>query len=177
MILSFIGVLLSLIVGEMPFGIIMSGIGVISLAGVVVKNAIVLLDFVEKLRERGYEKTEALVRAGMIRLRPVLLTAITAMLGLLPMVIDVSFDFYKFEVVTRSETAQWWRQMAIVVFFGLGVATLLTLVIVPVMYSALESVKAACGMGWAPPEPDTPAVRRPEFETAGSRVGAAGRLS
>jgi len=164
-ILSLIGVLLSLIVCKMPFGIIMSGIGVISLAGVVVKNAIVLLDFVEKLRQRGFEKTEALVRAGIIRLRPVLLTAITAMLGLLPMVIDVSFDFYKFELVSKSETAQWWRQMATVVFFGLGVATLLTLVIVPVMYSALDTVKSAFGMAWAPPEPDKPAVRRPDIAT------------
>lgn len=134
-ILSFGGVFIGLAVINSPFGIIMAGIGVISLVGVVVKNAIVLIDYINKLRERGMEMTEAVIAGGATRLRPVLLTAITAILGLVPMVLGISYDFHKMEISWVSESSQMWRTMASVVSFGLMVATFLTLVVVPVLYS------------------------------------------
>ncbi|WP_022660361.1 efflux RND transporter permease subunit [Paucidesulfovibrio longus] len=140
--LSLIGVFLGLLVCNMPFGIIMTGVGVISLAGVVVNNAIVLIDYFEQLLQRGMDVREALLRAGMTRFRPVMLTAITTVLGLLPMATGVSFDFFSFEMVIGGESSQWWGSMAVAVIFGLGVATLLTLVVVPVLCSLKESFRA-----------------------------------
>ncbi len=149
-IFSTIGVLIGLLVLGKPFGIIMTGVGIISLAGVVVNNAIVLLDYVEKLRTRGLECTDALVRAGMTRLRPVLLTAITTILGLVPMATGVSYDFRQLRWQLKSESSLWWGQMATSVIFGLAVATLLTLVIVPTMYSVLDRLKTLSGHPWRP---------------------------
>lgn len=136
-ILSLIGVLLGLIVTATPFGIIMTGIGVISLAGVVVNNAIVLIDYIEKLRDRGLSRREAIVQGGETRLRPVLLTAITTILGLIPLSTGFSFDFRTLGLEIGGESSQWWGPMGIAVIFGLAVATILTLVVVPVMYEIL----------------------------------------
>jgi multidrug efflux pump subunit AcrB len=119
----------------------MSGVGVISLAGVVVNNAIILIDYTNKLRERGMSLNDAVVAAGATRLRPVLLTAITTVLGLLPMVTGVSYDFHKMSISLVSESTQWWQAMAIVVIFGLLTATFLTLVVVPSLYSLLVSLQ------------------------------------
>jgi multidrug efflux pump subunit AcrB len=140
-ILSMGGAFLGLAVFKQPFGIIMTGVGIISLAGVVVNNAIVLIDYINKLRERGMEVREAVIAAGATRLRPVILTAITTILGLLPMVTGVSFDFHELAISWVSESSQWWRSMAIVVIFGLMVATFLTLVVVPTLYSFFEDLK------------------------------------
>ena len=140
-ILSLGGAFLGLTVMRSPFGIIMSGVGVISLAGVVVNNAIVLIDYINKLKARGYDTYSAVVAAGATRLRPVLLTAVTTVLGLLPMVTGVSFDFHHMTLSFVSESTQWWQNMAIVVIFGLMVATFLTLVVVPALYSLLDSAK------------------------------------
>jgi multidrug efflux pump subunit AcrB len=140
-VLSLIGVLWGLIITGTPFGVMMTGIGVISLAGVVVNNAIVLLDYVEQLRERGLPVEEALVQAGLTRFRPVMLTAITTILGLIPMAIGVSFDFRAFKWILGSQSAQWWGPMAIAVIFGLAVATVLTLVMVPTMYGIMEDLR------------------------------------
>ncbi len=141
-LLSLIGVFIGLLVTGTPFGIIMTGIGVISLAGVVVNNAIVLIDYIQLLRSRGIARREALVQAGLIRLRPVLLTAITTILGLMPMAIGVSFDFRAFRFIIGSSSSQWWGPMAIAVIFGLAFATLLTLVVVPTMYELIDSAVA-----------------------------------
>ena len=140
-ILSLGGAFLGLTVINSPFGIIMTGVGVISLAGVVVNNGIVLIDYINKLRQRGFELREAVVAAGATRLRPVLLTAVTTILGLLPMVTGVSYDFHNLAISWVSESSQWWRSMAIVVIFGLLVATFLTLVVVPVLYVYIEESK------------------------------------
>ena len=140
-ILSLGGAFLGLTVLNSPFGIIMTGVGVISLAGVVVNNGIVLIDYINKLRQRGYELREAVAAGGATRLRPVLLTAVTTILGLLPMVTGVSFDFHNLTISWVSESSQWWRSMAIVVIFGLLVATFLTLVVVPVLYVFIEEGK------------------------------------
>jgi len=133
-ILSLGGAFLGLMLFRQPFGIIMTGVGVISLAGVVVNNAIVLLDYTNKLMERGYALKEAVISGGATRLRPVILTAITTILGLIPMVTGISYDFHKMAISWVSESSQWWRSMAVVVIFGLIVSTFLTLVVVPTLY-------------------------------------------
>ncbi len=137
-ILSLGGAFLGLALFSQPFGIIMTGVGVISLAGVVVNNAIVLIDYTNKLRERGYELRDAVISAGATRLRPVILTAVTTILGLIPMVTGISFDFHSFSISWVSESSQWWRSMAVVVIFGLMVATFLTLIVVPTLYYLIE---------------------------------------
>ncbi|MFQ6044782.1 MAG: efflux RND transporter permease subunit [Gemmatimonadales bacterium] len=144
-VLSTIGVLIGLMIFRMPFGIIMTGVGVISLAGVVVNNAIVLIDYIDILRVRdGLSRREAIVRGGRTRFRPVLLTAVTTVLGLTPLAIGLNFDFIGLysslrpELYWGGEQASWWGPMAIAVIAGLTFATFLTLVLVPVMYSLLD---------------------------------------
>ncbi|MDU9050733.1 MAG: efflux RND transporter permease subunit [Candidatus Electrothrix sp. Rat3] len=139
--LSMGGAFFGLMLYRQPFGIIMTGIGVISLAGVVVNNAIVLIDYTNKLRKSGFILLEAVVSAGATRLRPVLLTAVTTVLGLIPMVTGVSYDFRNLRISWVSESSQWWQSMAVVVIFGLLVSTFLTLVVVPVLYYLIERSK------------------------------------
>jgi multidrug efflux pump len=138
---SLIGVFIGLLVTGTAFGIIMTGIGVISLAGVVVNNAIVLIDYINQLMARGLASAEALLRAGSVRFRPVMLTAITTILGLLPMATGVSLDFRKMALDIGGESSQWWGPMAVAVIFGLGFATLLTLILVPVLCSLAHSLR------------------------------------
>lgn len=139
-LLSLIGVLWGLILTRMKFGIIMTGLGVISLAGIVVNNSIVLIDCIRRQREEGLDLTEAIVAAGRQRLRPVLLTAITTILGLIPMAVGWSLDIHTWppRFVAGSESSAWWAPMAVAVIFGLTLATVLTLVLVPAMYSLIE---------------------------------------
>ncbi|MBX3125490.1 MAG: efflux RND transporter permease subunit [Polyangiaceae bacterium] len=141
-ILSLVGVLWGLILTGTAFGIVMTGLGVISLAGVVVNNAIVLLDYVEQLRREGQGVREALIEAGLTRFRPVMLTAITTILGLVPMAIGLTLDFREMRAFLGSQTATWWGPMAVAVIFGLAFATLLTLVVVPTLYAVSESVQS-----------------------------------
>jgi multidrug efflux pump len=136
-LMSMVGVLLGLMVTGLPFGIIMTGLGVISLAGIVVNNAIVLLDYGEQLRATGMPRRELLIVTGTRRMRPVLLTAITTILGLIPLATGFEFDFHTFAFATGGESSQWWRGMAVAVIFGLGFATFLTLILVPVLYDLL----------------------------------------
>ena len=154
-ILSLIGALIGLLICDLPFGIIMSGIGVISLAGVVVNNAIVLLAYTRQLQRRGMDLVTAATEAGVTRLRPVLLTATTTIIGLTPMAVGVSFDIHTFSWATRSESTQWWRNMAVVVIFGLGFATILTLVVVPSLYVMLNRMAARLGCRGVPVEQPT----------------------
>ena len=146
-IMSTIGVLIGLMVFRMPFVIIMTGVGVISLAGIVVNNAIVLMDYIDVLRKRdGLSTYEALVRGGKTRLRPVLLTAITTALGLVPLAIGLNFDFFGLfsslspEFYWGGEQAAWWGPMAVAVIVGILFATFLTLILVPVMYSLVADL-------------------------------------
>jgi multidrug efflux pump subunit AcrB len=148
-VLSLGGAFLGLYVLGLPFSVIMSGVGVISLGGVVVNNAIVLIDYTNKLRQRGMGLYDAVVAAGATRLRPVLLTAITTVLGLLPMVVGVSFDFRNLAISWASESAQYWRSMAAVVIFGLMVSTALTLMVVPTLYALIETAKLNLSAGYA----------------------------
>ncbi len=140
-ILSLTGVFLGLLITAKPFGIIMTGIGAISLAGVVVNNAIVLIDYTNQLLRSGMDSFAAIMRAGMIRFRPVLLTAATTILGLLPMALGVSFDFHTFAWEIGGESSEWWGPMAVAVIFGLAFATMLTLIVVPVLYSLADSLR------------------------------------
>lgn len=137
-VMSLNGVLLGLMLTQTKFSIMMTGMGVISLAGVVVNNAIVLIDYIDRMKAEGHGLKEALVRAGMIRFRPVILTAITTILGMVPMAIGVSIDFKRFALDIGSENALWWGPMAQAVIFGLLFATGLTLILVPVMYYLQE---------------------------------------
>ena len=130
-ILSLIGVLIGLMVTFTPFGILMTGVGIISLAGVVVNNAIVLIDYTLQLRQRGMSPREAIIQAGLTRFRPVILTAITTILGLMPLATGISFDFFTFSLDIGGRSSQWWGPMAVAVIFGLAFATFLTLVVVP----------------------------------------------
>ncbi len=139
-ILSFGGVFLGLATIKSPFGIIMTGVGVISLAGVVVNNAIVLIDYINKLKQDGLATKEAIISGGITRFRPVMLTAITTILGLIPMLTGISFDFHTFTLSLISESSQYWRSMAVVVIYGLIIATFLTLIIVPVMCSLIDDL-------------------------------------
>ncbi|GJQ21897.1 MAG: multidrug ABC transporter [Bacteroidia bacterium] len=138
-LLSLIGVLMGMLVTRTPFVVIMTGVGVIALAGIVVKNAIVLLDFAKRKREEGMPLDEALVEAGRTRLRPVLLTAATTVLGILPLATGFDFDWRELHFVTGAESAMFWGPLGVAVIFGLTISTFLTLVIVPTVFSQLES--------------------------------------
>jgi len=143
--LSLIGVLLGLILTRTPFNLF-TFIGIIALAGIVVNNNIVLVDYIMQLRGRGSEKRDAIIEGGATRLRPVLLTALTTILGLVPLTFGINIDFVglladfapNFEF--GSENTQFWGPMGTAIISGLTFATFLTLVIVPVMYSVFDSV-------------------------------------
>ncbi len=130
-IFSTVGVFLALLLVQKPFGIVMGGIGVISLAGIVVNNNIVLIDTYNVLRKEGFGVVDAILRTGAQRLRPVMLTTITTILGLLPMVLQVNLDFFERTIVFGAPSTQWWTQLATAIAGGLAFATVLTLVLTP----------------------------------------------
>ncbi len=150
--LSIIGVGIGIFLGSLifrgtweiaPFVIIMTGVGIVTLAGIVVNNAIILLDYAIQLRKDGFSKAEAIIKAGTTRFRPVLLTASTTILGLVPMASGISLDFTQRiflvipTIIFESESSQFWAPLADAVIFGLTFATILTLVVVPVCYYIL----------------------------------------
>jgi len=137
---STVGVFLALIIAQKPFGIVMGGIGVISLAGIVVNNNIVLIDTYNVLRREGYAVIDAILRTGAQRLRPVMLTTVTTILGLMPMVLQINIDFFNRSAVYDAPSTQWWAQLATAVAGGLAFATVLTLVLTPCLL-ALRDVK------------------------------------
>ncbi|MDI6401192.1 efflux RND transporter permease subunit [Balneolaceae bacterium ANBcel3] len=143
--LSLIGVFLGLIVTRTEFSV-MVFVGVISLAGIVCINNIVLVEYVKQLLDKGMSKMEAIVEAGAIRLRPVLLTATTTILGLVPLTFGIDIDYiglltsFDPDFKIGTESTQFWGPMGITIISGLMFATFLTLVIVPVMYSVFESL-------------------------------------
>lgn len=130
-VLSVGGVLIGLMITQQPFGIIMSGVGVISLAGIVVNNNIVLIDTFNVIRKQGTDVGIAVLRTGAQRLRPVLLTTVTTILGLMPMVLKMNIDLFGREISFGAPSTQWWSQLATAVAGGLAFATLLTLVLTP----------------------------------------------
>ena len=160
-ILSTIGVFLGLVIFDMNFVIIMTGIGIISLAGVVVNNAIVLIDYTNLIRERRRQELgvpqdgrlpynellSSIIDGGKTRLRPVLLTAITTVLGLIPLAIGLNINFatlfsdFDPQIYVGGDNAIFWGPMAWTVIFGLVFATFLTLIIVPVMYLLADKLQ------------------------------------
>ncbi len=132
-IFSTVGVLLGLLTTGQPFGIVMSGVGVIALAGIVVNNNIVLIDTYNILRGQGMQVEEAILRTAAQRLRPVLLTTITTILGLMPMVLKLNIDLMHRDITYGAPSTQWWVQLATGVAGGLAFATVLTLVLTPCM--------------------------------------------
>ncbi len=144
-LLSLVGVMAGLLICRMRFGVVMTGVGVISLAGIVVNNAIVLIDCVRQRQAAGMPTGEAIAEAGRLRLRPVLLTAVTTVLGLIPMAVGYSLEVHEWppRLIAGAESSAWWAPMAVAVIFGLTVSTLLTLVLVPVMYSLSDAAAGA----------------------------------
>ncbi|MEM9970418.1 MAG: efflux RND transporter permease subunit, partial [Pseudomonadota bacterium] len=131
-ILSTTGVLIGMLVMNQAFSIIMTGTGIVALAGIVVNNNIVLIDTYQEYSQY-MPRIEAIVRTAEARIRPVLLTTITTMAGLAPMMFGLSLDFFAGGYSIDSPTALWWKQLATAVVFGLGIATMLTLVFTPSM--------------------------------------------
>ncbi|MDH4057812.1 MAG: efflux RND transporter permease subunit [Cyclobacteriaceae bacterium] len=160
---STIGVFLGLLIFQMDFVVIMTMVGLISLAGVVVNNAIVLIDFIELKKERlkeemGVDKLpmdvvlKAIAEAGKTRLRPVLLTAITTILGLMPLAVGINIDFIKFmnsydaDFYIGGDSVIFWSPLSWTIIHGLAFATFLTLVVVPVMYLLVEKLNRRIGI-------------------------------
>jgi len=141
-ILSTVGAMLGLLLTDQAFGIVVAGIGMIALAGVVVNDNIVLIDTFNQLKKSCPTPTEAILRTGILRLRPVVLTSITTVLGLLPMFLQINIDLLAREVSVGAPITQWWYSMATIIIFGLSFATILTLIITPCALMLQEQIKA-----------------------------------
>ncbi|WP_304950590.1 efflux RND transporter permease subunit [Sulfitobacter sp.] len=131
-VLSTTGVLIGMLVMDQTFSIIMTGTGIVALAGIVVNNNIILIDTYQEFSQY-MPRIEAIIRTAQARIRPVLLTTITTMAGLAPMMFGLSLDFANGGYTIDSPTALWWKQLATAVVFGLGIATVLTLLVTPSM--------------------------------------------
>jgi multidrug efflux pump len=141
-VMSTIGVFIGLLITHQPFGIVMGGIGVIALAGIVVNNNIVLIDTFDRLKATEQNVRDAIMKTGAQRLRPVLLTTVTTMLGLLPMALGANIDFVDRSLTIGAPAMQWWRQLATAIVFGLGFATVLTLFVTPSALMIRGNVRA-----------------------------------
>ncbi len=130
-LLSTAGVLLGLLITQRPFSIVMGGVGMIALAGIVVNNNIVLIDTFNALRAEGMAVREAILRTAAQRLRPVLLTSVTTVLGLMPMVLKLNVDLVGRTIEFNAPSTQWWAQLSATIAGGLTFATVLTLVLTP----------------------------------------------
>jgi multidrug efflux pump len=140
-IMSTVGVMLGLLIIGQPFSIVMSGIGVIALAGIVVNNNIVLIDTFDLLRRKISDPVQAILLTGAQRLRPVLLTTVTTILGLMPMVLQINIDFVSREISQGAPSTQWWVQLATAIAAGLTFATVLTLLITPCALMLRENTR------------------------------------
>ncbi|MEZ5913959.1 MAG: efflux RND transporter permease subunit, partial [Paracoccaceae bacterium] len=132
-VMSTIGVFLGLMIMGQPFGVVMSGIGVIALAGIVVNNNIVLIDTYDHLRREGMDKLEAILQTCRERARPVVLTALTAILGVLPIAFGYNLELLSHETTFGAPSTQWWIALSSAIVFGLAFSTALTLIVTPSM--------------------------------------------
>jgi multidrug efflux pump len=139
-VLSTIGVLLGLMIMGQPFGVVMTGIGVIANAGVIVNNNIVLIDTYDRLRREGVNAYDAILETCRERARPVVLTAVTAILGVLPIAFGINIEFLAREVTVGAPATQWWISLSTAIVFGLGFATLLTLIVTPAALMAIAKL-------------------------------------
>jgi len=146
-VFSIIGVLLGMALFNMDFSVIMMGMGIVALAGIVVRNGILLVEFTDKLRHDGHELVQAIIDAGRIRMTPVLLTATAAVLGLIPLAIGFNIDFGSLlstgdpKIYLGGDNVVFWGPLSWTIIFGLGFATFITLIILPVMYLLGAKVK------------------------------------
>ncbi|WP_082391257.1 efflux RND transporter permease subunit [Jiulongibacter sediminis] len=146
-VLSLIGVLLGFLIFNKTFSVIMSGVGIIALAGIVVKNGILLIEFIDEMRKRGYSVKEAIIEGGSTRLTPVLLTAFSTILGMIPLAIGLAFDFgalfvdLDWVVHIGGDSAVFWNILAWTIIFGLAFSTVLTLIIVPCLYYISDRIQ------------------------------------
>ncbi len=146
-VLSLIGVLLGFALTHMTFSIVMTGVGIIALAGIVVKNGIILIEFIDELRSRGFGLSRAISEAAAIRLIPVVLTAASAVLGLIPLALGLNINFETLfthgdpDFFLGGDSVVFWGPLAWTIIFGLTFSTFLTLIIVPAMYYAVERIK------------------------------------
>ncbi|WP_411816151.1 efflux RND transporter permease subunit [Hyphococcus sp. DH-69] len=145
-IMSVFGVLLSIAITGQYVSIIMTGTGIVALAGIVVNNNIVLIDTYQYLRRKGLNVEEAVVRTAAQRIRPVLLTTATTILGLLPMVFEINVDFGAGTITHGSTTSSWWVLLSSAVVFGLAFSTVLTLILTPVMLAAPTVLRSRAPM-------------------------------
>jgi multidrug efflux pump subunit AcrB len=151
-IFSLIGVFLGYAVSGMTFSIVMTGVGIFALAGIVIRNGILLIEFIDELRARGMSPEEAIAEGGSTRMTPVVLTASAAILGLIPLAIGVNLDFnelfahFEPHFFLGGDNVAFWGPLAWTMIYGLIVATFLTLMIVPAMYLLYLRVKKRFGM-------------------------------
>ena len=141
-IMSVFGVLLSIALTGQYISIIMTGTGIVALAGIVVNNNIVLIDTYQYLRRKGLAVEDAVVRTAAQRIRPVLLTTGTTILGLLPMVFEINVNFRTGVITHGSTTSDWWVLLSSAVVYGLAFSTILTLILTPVMLAAPSVLRA-----------------------------------
>lgn len=141
-LMSFIGVLIGLLVMNLPFSIVMSGIGVIALAGIIVSNNIIFIDTFDILRKEISDVREVILRTGAQRLRPIVLTQFTTVLGLLPVLLQINIDFIGLEMTMGAPSGSWWVQLANAIVFGVFFASILTLIVTPCALMVREQYRA-----------------------------------
>ena len=142
-VLSVFGVLLGMVITGQKFSVIMTGTGVIALAGIVVNNAIVLIDTFNRERPRQPDRLTAVLATAAQRIRPILLTTVTTIAGLIPMATEVNLDFFSRTIAVGGITSVWWVALSTAIISGLAFSTLLTLVVVPVLLATPETVSRA----------------------------------
>ena len=167
-ILSVFGVLVGMMVTGQKFSIIMTGTGVVALAGIVVNNAIVLIDTYNRMLVEGVDPIEAVLKTSIQRIRPILLTTITTIAGLIPMATQINFDFFNQVIAQGGITSAWWIQLSTAIIFGLAFSTLLTLLLIPTLLAMphvwMRSGKRAFGfLGFG----STPAIAGPTDDPVG----------
>jgi multidrug efflux pump subunit AcrB len=146
-VFSVVGVLLGYIIFQMPFSIIMSGMGMVALAGIVVRNGILLVEFTDVLLEKGLKTRDAIIQAGKTRITPVMLTATAAILGLIPLAIGFNIDFvglfqnFSPKIHFGGDNVAFFGPLSWTIIFGLSFATFLTLIFIPVMYYIMYAGK------------------------------------
>ena len=146
-VLSLTGVFLGFAIFGMDISVMMTGMGIIAVAGIVVKNAIIIVDYTDKLIDTGMDKIAAIVRAGATRLTPVLLTALSTILGLFPLAIGININFMTLfselrpQIYFGGDSAAFWKPLVMTIIFGLSFATVLTLIVVPTMYKLIFARK------------------------------------
>lgn len=146
-IFSIVGIMLGFAITKMDMSIVMCGVGFVALAGVVVRNGILLVEFTDMLVKQGYTVKDAVVEAGKIRMTPVLLTAIATILGLIPLAVGLNINFVSLfshlnpHIYFGGDSVAFWGPLSWTMIFGLSFATFLTLVLVPVMYYLVDRLK------------------------------------